>query len=187
MTTATLPQASHTRRPLYLLLLTFVVPFAAAAIMLKTGWYGSIGTINHGELIEHPLDLQQILHTQTNVGTDINPKTWKLLFIKPSHCGAPCENSLYLIKQIETAMGPDKPRVDTLVVEPLQRNDLDTVMQAALPELTPPSESNHLFLVDPLGRVFMHYPSLADRQQAILHARDIVKDLKHALKLSKIG
>ena len=190
MSTTALPHAtaaSPSRRPLYLLLLTFILPFAAAAIVLKTGWYGSIGTTNHGTLINHSLTLSQILESETSDQGAINEKTWKLLFIMPSACDAICENSLYLIKQIETAMGPDKLRVDTLVVQPRFRDALNQRMQAALPELPAPTESKHLYLVDPQGRVFMHYPVLAERHAAILHARDIVKDLKHALKLSKIG
>lgn len=197
MTSAAITPASHGRRPLYLLLLTFIVPFAAAAIVLKTGLYSTIGTTNHGTLIEQSLTLDQILNTQPTSSESINPNTWKLMFIMPSQCDNTCENGLYLLKQIEIAMGPDKPRVDTLVIQPQRRNELDQVMQPVLSqpkfaqkEMSPsasPSERKYLYLVDPQGRVFMHYSVMADRHEAVLHGRDIVKDMKHALKLSKIG
>lgn len=189
MTSAAISPASHGRRPLYLLLLTFIVPFAAAAIVLKTGLYSSIGTTNHGTLIEQSLTLDQILNTQPVTSESVNPNTWKLMFIMPTQCDNTCENGLYLLKQIETAMGPDKPRVDTLVIQPQRRSELDQVMQSALSKAAAaaPSESKYLYLVDPQGRVFMHYSVMADRHEAVLHGRDIVKDMKHALKLSKIG
>lgn len=187
MTSAAISPASHGRRPLYLLLLTFIVPFAAAAIVLKTGLYSSIGTTNHGTLIEQSLTLEQILNTQPASNETINPNTWKLMFIMPTQCDNTCENGLYLLKQIEIAMGPDKPRVDTLVIQPQHRTALDQVMQSALSQTTSPSERKYLYLVDPQGRVFMHYSTMADRHEAVLHGRDIVKDMKHALKLSKIG
>lgn len=187
MTSAAISPVPNGRRPLYLLLLTFFIPFAAAAIVLKTGLYNTIGTTNHGTLIERSLTLEQILETHPTLDKAIQPNTWKLLFIMPVQCDSACENSLYLLKQIETAMGPDKPRVESLVVHPQDRSELNQVMQTAVTQLPSPSESSHLYLVDPLGRVFMHYPGIPDRHDAVLHGRDIVKDLKHALKLSKIG
>jgi hypothetical protein len=158
MTSAAITPASHGRRPLYLLLLTFIVPFAAAAIVLKTGMYSTIGTTNHGTLIEQSLTLEQIINTQPASSEAINPNTWKLMFIMPTQCDNTCENGLYLLKQIETAMGPDKPRVDTLVIQPQRRAELDQVMQSAISQSpsTAPSESKKLYLVDPQGRVFMH-------------------------------
>ena len=84
-------------------------------------------------------------------------------------------------------MGPDKARVESLVIDPRQRNALDQALRPALPGMQSPTESSGIFLVDTHGNIFMYYPGIADRQQAILHGRDIVKDLRHTLKLSKIG
>jgi hypothetical protein len=50
-----------------------------------------------------------------------------------------------------------------------------------------PQESGLLYLVDPTGLVFMVYPEYADEMESVLRGKDVLKDLKHVLKVSRVG
>lgn len=163
---------------------TFIAPIVAAALLLNTGWYRNMGTANRGALIQPPVAINELVSAQSN---DRSPShTWKILFIQPQQCDIACENSLFVLEQLIPALGPDKKRVEKWVLHPAERQSINERLQHALN--TPlPSEAAHLYLVDPDGFIFMHYPAHSTREQAIKEGLDIVKDLKHALKLSRIG
>lgn len=163
---------------------TFLVPILAAAVLLNTGWYRNLGTANRGTLIDPPISVQQLEFTQSNA--PLPSHTWKILFIQPEHCDIACKNNLYVLDQLIPALGPDKNRVEKWVLNPAQRQHVNERLSRAL-NSTHPSEASHLYLVDPDGLIFMHYPAHPTREQAIKEGLDIVKDLKHALKLSRIG
>ena len=46
---------------------------------------------------------------------------------------------------------------------------------------------NAIFIADTLNNVILRYPLQVEQQQAILHSRDILSDLRKLLKLSRIG
>jgi hypothetical protein len=62
-------------------------------------------------------------------------------------------------------------------LEVLHNNELARDLWSALPDGTPPGG---LFLIDPLGNLVMYF-------QSTLDPRDMVDDIKHLLKLSRIG
>ena len=47
--------------------------------------------------------------------------------------------------------------------------------------------TNAIFIADTLNNVILRYPLQVEQQQAILHSRDILSDLRKLLKLSRIG
>lgn len=163
----------------------FIAPVLAASLLLKTGWYQALGTTNHGQLVEPPLALKALFPELVDSGH--TQRHWTLLFVQPEPCDAACKNTLYLLDQIPLAMGPDRHRIARLIVTPRHRDRITTQRQKIQQEHPALTGSNHLLLVDPEGYVFMHYPAHADRQRAIREGKNIVNDLKHALKLSRIG
>ena len=44
-----------------------------------------------------------------------------------------------------------------------------------------------IFIADTLDNVILRYPLQIDKEQAILHSRDILSDMRKVLKLSRIG
>lgn len=80
---------------------------------------GALGTANRGELVQPPrqLDDAGLSDAQGNRRpySDLEPK-WTLLLPGSAECGATCESSLYITRQIHIALGRNMPRVRRLFV-----------------------------------------------------------------------
>jgi alpha-acetolactate decarboxylase len=48
-------------------------------------------------------------------------------------------------------------------------------------------KTNGIFIVDTLNNIILRYPTQNDQQEAVLHSRDILSDMRKVLKLSRIG
>lgn len=200
------------RRALLITAAVFIMPVVVAYVLLKTGWYGSAGTSNRGLLINPPISFDELQLTDAGhqkIPADDFRRKWWIMYVMPSHCEAACRNSLYLMRQTHQALGPDKPRVAELIVVSgdldaelaqwlaqefpsarqvrAEAGNLDSVLSGSMPSGKRASEAGHLFLVDTMGAIFMHYPGHADERESILKGRDLLKDLQKVLKISKIG
>ena len=204
--------ARANRRALLLTAAIFILPVIIAYTLLKTGWYTSAGTSNRGLLINPPIPFDELQLSNADaqpVPADQFRKKWWILYVMPEQCDAACRNSLYLMRQTHQALGKDQNRVAELIVTPhaldpkvaqwleqefsgAQRvsadaENVDAVLRDAMVNGAPASQAGHLFLVDTMGAIFMHYPAHADEQESILKGRDLLKDLQKVLKISKIG
>lgn len=204
--------ATKNRRNLILTAVVFLLPVIVAYLLLKTGWYSSAGTSNRGMLIEPPAvfdELSLFDAQEAAVPAEQFRKKWWLIYVIPAQCEAACRNSLYLMRQTHQALGPDQPRVAELVITPHTLSDelaswlaqefpnvtrahasadnVDGVLDSAMADGMRASEAGHLFLMDTMGAIFMHYPAYADERESILKGRDVLNDLKKVLKISKIG
>ena len=200
------------RKAFLLTIAIFVLPVIVAYTLLKTGWYTSAGTTNHGLLIDPPIPFDNLTlydDSHQTLPVDQFRKKWWIMYVMPSHCDAACKNSLYLMRQSHQALGPEQSRVAELIILPQQIDAalsqwlqtefphatkasadaaaLDSTLAAAMHDHQQPSEAGHLFLVDTMGAIFMHYPGYTNEQESILKGRDLLKDLQKVLKLSKIG
>lgn len=200
------------RRALLLTFGIFLLPVIIAYTLLKTGWYTSAGTSNRGMLIDPPISFDDLaLRDNQNQPLPVEEfrKKWWIMYVVPTQCDAACKNSLYLMRQTHQALGPEQNRVAELIITPhdldsdLKRwltqefpharqasadaDNLDATLQQALTNNGKPSDAGHLFLVDTMGAIFMHYQGYADEQESILKGRDLLKDLQKVLKISKIG
>lgn len=205
--------SKQNRRVFLVAVAVFTIPFLAALTLHKTGLYKSVGTTNRGTLVTPPaaieaLQLQQALN-QNQITSDQLHKTWWMVYVMPEKCNQACQNSLYQMRQIHSALGAEQHRVSTMLVttQPLP-GDYRSLVTKEFPNLlvatTSAEKLQHwftkthneklrqeqaglIYLVDTMGAVFMYYPTYADEQQAILKGRDMLKDLQKVLKLSKIG
>jgi len=209
---ATPASNNSSRRALLLTFAIFLLPVLIAFTLLKTGWYTSAGTSNRGLLIDPPISFDDLVLTdqsQQTIAADHFRKKWWLMYVMPADCDVACRNSLYLMRQAREALGPESGRVAELIVTPHGLNpeladwiaqefplaviagadvdNVDTTLQQAFSANLSGSDAGHIFLVDTMGAIFMHYPSYADEQESILKGRDLLKDLQKVLKLSKIG
>lgn len=200
------------RNALLLTAAIFIIPVIVAYTLLKTGWYTAAGTSNRGALIDPPIEFDQLALRdlqQQLIPAEQFRKKWWIMYVVPDVCDSACKNSLYLMRQTHQALGPEQPRVAELIVMPhridaelalwlsqefptaLQTTaDAITVSEVLQPVMTTDedaSKAGHLYLVDTMGAIFMHYPSYADEQESILKGRNLLKDLQRVLKLSKIG
>ncbi|MBY4675496.1 hypothetical protein [Marinobacterium arenosum] len=102
----------------------------------------------------------------------LNPK-WRLLMTVPGVCDQRCDYWNHQLKQVYTALGKDRSRVEwyQVVGEPTGRQ-LGSEQLARL--------GAALWVVDPHGNLVLRY-SLEQAPQ------DLLKDLRRLLKVSRIG
>src|SRR3990167_2301004 len=88
----------------------FALPVLVAYILLKTGWYTSAGTSNRGLLIDPPLafDAVPLFAADGNaIPADQLRKKWWIVYVMPAECDTACRNSLFQMRQVNQALGPE--------------------------------------------------------------------------------
>lgn len=187
---------------LVLLFFLFLVP------LLFSWWYLNFSDVakegsrsNYGSLISPARPLPEILLVNAGNGKKrpLQGK-WSLVYIVPGQCGEECKRILFSLDQIEQAMGKDSLRVQrvALVVESentlqilshypelwffqLMEQDADRYLKHfQLAESPDPVTAGHVFIVDPLGNLMMHYAPDFDPY-------GVLRDLRRLLKVSRIG
>lgn len=175
------------KRSFLALVAVFITPALIAWVLLETGWWMHFGSRHHGALLSNPVSLQQLMPAPS----------WQLLYSASEHCPDYCRQSLMQIRQIHKALGAEQHRVQKLILHsaPLDE-DFQQLIKTAFPrtrlvqasheDLTQLSDQ-FIFIVDPLGQVILRYPVQSTKEDAITSGKQILKDLKHLLKVSRIG
>ncbi|QFI36587.1 hypothetical protein FR932_01440 [Moritella marina ATCC 15381] len=167
------------KKPLFIMLGLFIAPILVAKIVLVNNWYQGAKT-NAGELITPPLSLS------------LAPQAWLLLYNPTDNCSAICQESIWQIQQVHTLLASEGDRVQRYLtaLPSLQSERIDTQALTKL-QLSATNQqqlsSDTLYLVDPLGNIFMRYQFTADKTAAMKVSAGLLKDLKRLLKISKIG
>lgn len=168
----------------------FVAPFLLAFVVLKMGWFNA-GQTNKGEFMDIELTLQWLLPD------DPSESEWIIFYHMPSDCSETCNNVLYSLNQGYQALGKLQGKAHPVVirdskntlsedsikeqygfVQVIAQNDKQT---DALAQLT----TDHVYLVDPLGRVVLRYAAKDKREEMIMVTKDWMSDLKRLLKYSR--
>ena len=169
--------------------LCFMVPLAAAKLILNMGWYNP-GVTNKGTLLDPPIEISR--HEQAAL-----PNQWRLAVRLPNACDELCVNSLYVINQADVALGRDSTRVSPVAVQATQQvaNVPNLGADSRIQYLQLPSLHQQLaafpegsvMIIDPLGFVIMRYDGSTERAVAIQRGRDLLDDMKKLLKMSRVG
>ncbi len=168
---------------LWLLLLAFLIPIAVAWVMLNNQWYQG-GVTNRGELLETPV----------TVGW-ISPETpqWQIVYLYPEECGAPCQGALFNLRQVPQVIGESEKRLQSMLLRSTTVNDIVGIsaIQATGEQASQwrslPYGEEAIYITDPLGNVMMAYPLVEGKEAILAQGKDIIRDLKRLLKVSKIG
>ena len=121
---------------------------------------------------------------------------WIMLQVDSGKCEEACQKKLHDMRQLRTAQGKERERVERVWLI-ADQEPLDTVLmreydgthmlrvkpealQAWLPLEQGTALADHLYMIDPLGNLMMRFPKDADPNR-------IKKDLGRLLKASKIG
>ena len=164
-------------------LLAVFLACAAPLVLAWAAWHFKWGTGsagNYGELIApRPLSGApfQELHGK-----------WVLVTFDGAACDPYCERKLYFMRQLRTAQGKERSRVERLWVitdDGPPRAELlaaieGTRISRVKPDGFPGDPVDHIYLVDPLGNLMMRFPRDPDPSK-------MLKDLQRLLKYSQVG
>ena len=171
----------------------FITPIILAVYLYFSddGWRPGQNT-QHGDLITPPIGLPDIVLSPTSGDYRLR-EVWSLMVLANNQCNDNCISALEHIRQIRLSLGPKMTRLQTIFVpgdsgttDLLNRGEFPVLIFAepdaseAIRQLIGTWNDAQIFLVDPLGNLFMSYPPGTEMG-------DVRKDLGHLLKLSGIG
>ncbi|MGM0768259.1 MAG: hypothetical protein ACQEV6_09545 [Pseudomonadota bacterium] len=195
-------QIRRGRRTALLLFLIGFGPMVFATIMYYTGWLNPAGHTNNGELVQPPVPVTEF-HLQTSGGEPLADRfgperadaEWMMLVVA-GDCTEPCENLLYLARQVNIALGKNADRMTRAAwlgsvpssletrwddeYSAMERLQLRGGEAPAWPAGVQPQQEPRILLIDPFGNVMMHYGNEHS-------GKALLEDLKHLMKLSQIG
>ncbi|GAA4022742.1 cytochrome C oxidase subunit I [Actimicrobium antarcticum] len=156
---------------------------------------------NYGDFIDYmvhpiPADLNSTALDGKPVALKEYEGKWIMLQVDGGACAEPCSKKLYDMRQLRLTQGRERDRVervwlitdkaplDTLLMREFDGTRLLRVDAAAVARWLPVeaggNAADHIYLIDPLGRLMMRFPK--DRDPNL-----IKKDLGKLLKASSIG
>ena len=182
---------------LLLIIFIFLLPFIISFLLLDDyaedkEWQ----TTNYGELIKPILSITNIkINTASNISNtnSLNGK-WSLLYYLKNDCLKTCEENIYLLRQVNTALGKDMDRLQRILMFD-ENVKYPSEFLTSYPGLiyiynkpnslhglldTMSDGKSSILLIDPLGNVILKYTEE-------LQGKKLLKDLKKLLKLSRIG
>lgn len=200
------PQARRrSRMKLVLIIAIFAIPLLLASIYLhlvrSSG--GQLGDTSRGQLIQPAVPLTEFSlgEGDSAFNLDIARGSWTLLYMPEDECGDACELNLYHMRQVRLALNHRMDRVQRVVLvesDSQLSSELvaehpglivaggDETAQAVLRDQVTAAEEgmdsidNAIYLIDPFGNIMLRFPP-------DLEPKSMLKDIKHLLKVSRIG
>lgn len=166
--------------------LVFALPIIIAKLMLQQQWYQG-GVTNRGQLLQPPV----------TVSAFAVPQTWQLIYWLPPTCDDRCQGALFNLRQIPQAVGADGDRLHSVVLvagqdaipiallQGLKPRIVDVTLQQQLAQLEFGLAT--IYIADPHGNMLMAYPLVGGEMAILMQGKDVLRDLKRLLKVSKIG
>lgn len=188
------PRRKSARLHLILIAAVFFGPLLVAAWLYYGGYFAeTLGRSNRGALLEPILNIgdelpDSPLHAH-------NDGTWLLLYANARDCVDDCRDALYTIRQSRKMLGKEMDRVGRVFLHGSTSPDtvflaaehpgLNTIEDASLSGLLekkrpPDLPAGGYYLIDPLGNLVLYF-------RPDIEPSDMVDDIKHLLKLSRIG
>lgn len=182
---------NNNKMALILLVVVFVVPVIMAKIALENDWFNKAST-NRGELLVPGIEAAGLLQEAE--------QKWHFLYVIPAQCDQACENAIYSVNQVKTAIGREAGRVNAVFIATANsdKSALEKIASISDTQVLQKEQDNvnkvfkdvsvnAIFIADTLNNIVLKYPNTADEQQAIMDSRDMLADMKKLLKLSRIG
>ncbi len=182
------------RLQLLLIALVFIGPLILAAWLYFGGTaLQPEGRTNHGELLEPIVNIRDAVPESPL--HEHNDGHWLLVYPNEGVCDAACEFSLYTVRQSRLMLGKEMDRLGRVFLHGESLPDTvylaeeheglvalsDSRINALLNNKRPKAVSaGGYYLVDPLGNLVMYFPPE-------IEPSDMVEDIKHLLKFSRIG
>lgn len=183
----------------------FAVPLILASIYLhlvrSSG--GTMGDTSRGQLIQPAVPLTEfsLKAVDGEFNLDSVRGVWTMLYLPVGECLDACEKNLYHMRQVRLALNHRMDRVQRAVL--MQSSaQISSALLAEHPGLVAATGSaaeqaqlsaqvmgaqqgmdlleDAIYLIDPFGNIMMRFPS-------DLEPKSMLKDIKHLLKVSRIG
>ncbi len=196
------------RKTLVLLFVMFITPVLLAYAAYFGSWFSGPGAAQ-GELIEASLvtDIEDYAIYKTNgekyTGKELETLYWWILPIQSDRCNQSCVNlNLLTVHKTYIGLGKEASRINELVIFekgneldagrfPSSSSEFTSVGLKAIDKTHSGKRldlpANYIYLVDPLGNIFMKYPLLKDKKNAPLMSGKMRKDILHLFKYSRLG
>lgn len=195
--------ATPGRGQFLLLTALFFVPLIAAYLLyfVVPGMRPS-GTTNYGVLLPKVVAVPALSFTDADgkaQSEEAFKHHWSVVYMAGASCDDACLARVIMIRQVRLLLADERPRLKRIYVTPdvaalqaakarfgSEQPDLMYLADTGVPgkraaDLFKSTDSNALYLIDPLGNWLMVYPSEKSDYKLIL------KDIKRLLKLSMIG
>jgi hypothetical protein len=161
----------NNRIPVVALMLVFILPVLISWFLYYNHAAFHLKTANRGTLVNPALNVGDIFFK------DSTQKLWRIVYLPGKTCDQQCSELNQQLQQIPKALGKDYARVTVLEVAG-DYNSLEKLFAAQGSQSF--AAAHKIYLIDPLGNLFMYYPSTTNRM-------NILKDLKKVLEVSQIG
>jgi len=177
------------RRSLLLVVAAFVLPIILAKFALEGQWLAT-GVTNEGKLLTNELTLAQLGINKAEFN-----QQWLILYSLPAACNYDCEKTMEVVHNTYVALGKEMPRITPVAMyqsqfsaeqsQQLVKSQWQLVaMPASAQQLIKQSQ---VFIVDPLGNVFLSHQLPKNNSQLPQFGKQILSDMKKLLKYSKVG
>jgi len=199
---------SKNRKTLVLLFVMFITPVLLAYAAYFGSWFSGPGAAQ-GELIEASLvtDIEDYAIYKSigekYTGKELETLYWWILPIQADQCDQSCVNlNLTTVHQTYIGLGKETTRINELAIFetgneldagsfPASNSKFSSVGVKAIEETHSGKgldlPANYIYLVDPLGNIFMKYPLIRDEKDAPSMSRKLRKDILHLFKYSRLG
>lgn len=196
------------RMTMIALFVLFIFPVVIAYAAYFNGWFAS-ATKNRGELLteKNVTDIEDFRFLREDgkaiTGKEFETLYWWILPIDPVQCDEQClQLNLHTLNQTYVGLGKEKSRINQLLILPsaaqFDVGDFPTAYSPfsnvgvkALSEthsgLGIDLPANYIYLVDPLGNIFMRYPLVENEQSAAAKSKDLRTDILRLFKYSRLG
>lgn len=187
-------------------IISMIVGIPVAIILLSTTLYFlvdknliNLGTVNHGNLIQPPLQIAN-LNAQGEAPDPSKENKWQFLVIANGSCDNDCETMLYISRQSHIALGKKLIHVERSYIEISDENtasvlpekysevktsttSMKKIKKLFVKSDIDPLEKNQFFVVDRQGWIMMRY-HFEDTTEENLNnwGKKIVKDMKRLIK-----
>jgi len=196
------------RQTLVLLFVMFITPVALAYAAYFGNWFsgpgGAQGDLVSADLVTDIEDYDFIRQDGSKItGKEFETLYWWIVPINPDTCDEACAKlNLYTVNQVFAGLGKEASRIKELAILPTGFHGYKDDFPHATSEFTSNGvealresqkkathdlEANYIYLVDPLGNIFMRYPFIKDKNDAPILGRKLRKDILHLYKYSRLG
>lgn len=199
-------QRNKGRRDFLLLVAVFFLPIIIVLILyFNLDKWEIGGERNHGELIQPPRELRDIVMTDVQGEefrfSDVRDR-WLMIKFGGAQCNEKCRDELYLMRQIRLAQGGNRQRIVRIYIstdgapkESLrnvlgdhpelklvygEQSEIKKIVELFKHDVGSGPDVQSMYLADPRGYLMMSYPADYEPKGAI-------RDLERLLKFARSG